>query len=169
MIFCFRLIWYRSTRAPLMESVSLRPSRSTLRPSAWLSRSSMSLAMISMTFFLSASCAVIETLRRTASIAHSAFLPRCRAIVSPNEAVKFSIFSPMTPLTSCPPLATGCAAPMLVAGAIAAMCPAMVMKTPADAAPAPLGATYTITGTGEPNISFTMVRVEFSSPPGVSS
>src|SRR5215467_14474269 len=90
-------------------------------------------------------------------------------MVSLKDAVKFSIFSPMTPLTSWPPLATGCAAPMLVPGAIAAIWAAMVMNTPADPAPAPLGATYTITGTGEPSISLTMVRVELSNPPGVSS
>ena len=62
-------------------------------------------------------------------------------MVSLNEAVKFSIFSPMTPLTSCPPPATGWAAPMLVPGAMAAMLAARVMKTPAEPAPAPLGAT----------------------------
>ena len=36
---------------------------------------------------------------------------------------------------------TGWAAPMFVPGAIAAMCPAIVINTPADPAPAPLGAT----------------------------
>ena len=40
-----------------------------------------------------------------------------------------------------PPTATGCAAPMLVAGAMAATCAAIVMKTPAEAARAPVGAT----------------------------
>src|SRR5262245_725986 len=43
------------------------------------------------------------------------------------------------------------------------------MNTPAEPAPAPLGATYTITGTGAPRISLTIVRVELSKPPGVSS
>ena len=38
-------------------------------------------------------------------------------------------------------MATGWAAPMLVAGAIAATCAAMVMNTPAEAARAPVGAT----------------------------
>src|SRR6185436_18374595 len=45
----------------------------------------------------------------------------------------------------------------------------MVMNTPAEPAPAPLGATYTITGTGVPRSSLTIVRVELSRPPGVSS
>jgi hypothetical protein len=40
---------------------------------------------------------------------------------------------------------------------------------PADAARAPLGATYTITGTGDAIISLMMSRVDETSPPGVSS
>ena len=94
-----------------------------------------------MTFFLSASFSVIATLLRTAWIAHSVLRPRFCAMLSLNEAVKFSIFSPITPLTSWPPPATGWAAPILVPGAIAAICPAIVMNTPADPAPAPLGET----------------------------
>jgi hypothetical protein len=61
------------------------------------------------------------------------------------------------------------AAPMLVPGAIAATCAAIVMKTPAEPAPAPLGATYTITGIGAARRSFTTVRADVSRPPGVSS
>ena len=82
-----------------------------------------------------------ETLSRTAFSAHSTLRPRCRAIDSLNDAVKFSIFSPSVPLMSSPCPPTGCAAPMLVPGAIAATCAASVMKTPAEPAPAPLGAT----------------------------
>ena len=47
-----------------------------------------------------------------------------------------------------PALSTGWAAPMFVAGAIAAIVPAIVMKVPADAARAPDGATYVTTGSG---------------------
>jgi len=47
-----------------------------------------------------------------------------------------------------PPLeSTGWAAPMLVAGAIAATCPAIVMNVPAEAARAPAGATKVTIGT----------------------
>ncbi len=124
---------------------------------------------MSMTFFLSASLSVIATLLRTAWIAHSALRPRFCAMLSLNDAVKFSIFSPITPLTSWPPPATGWAAPMLVPGAIAATWAASVINTPAEPAPAPLGPTQTMTGTCAPSISLTIVRVEVSSPPGVSS
>ena len=69
-----------------------------------------------------------------------------------------------------PPLAsTGCAAPMLVPGAIAATWPDMVMNVPADAAIAPLGATYTITGTFADWMRWTMCSIDDCRPPGVSS
>ncbi len=58
---------------------------------------------------------------------------------------------------------------MVVPGAIAATLPAMVTKTPAEVAPAPLGATYTMTGSGGAKSSLTIDLVESSSPPGVSS
>ena len=60
-------------------------------------------------------------------------------MVSLNEAVKFSIFSPITPLTSCPPPATGWATPILVPSAMAAMCADIVMNTPAEPAPGTAG------------------------------
>jgi hypothetical protein len=101
--------------------------------------------------------------------AHSTFRPRRRAIASLKDAVKLSTFFPSVPLMSSPPPPTGCAAPMLVPGAIAATCAASVMKTPADPAPAPLGATHTITGSGAFRISFTITCMEGRSPPGVSS
>ena len=53
----------------------------------------------------------------------------------------FSTFSPMTPVMSLPPESTGCAAPMCVPGAMAVICAAMAMNTPADAARAPCGET----------------------------
>ena len=84
---------------------------------------------------------MIDTLSRTAFAAHSTLRPRCRAIASLNEAVKFSTFSPMTPVMSSPCPPTGCAAPMLVPGAIAATCAAMRDEDAGRAAAAPLGAT----------------------------
>ena len=41
------------------------------------------------------------------------------------------------------------------------------MKKPAEAARAPEGATYTITGTGDASILAMIERVESTSPPGV--
>jgi len=63
---------------------------------------------------------------------------------------------------------TGCAAPMLLEGAIAAMCAASVMNTPAEPARAPGGPTHTTTGTLADSSACTMSRVEERSPPGVS-
>ena len=54
-------------------------------------------------------------------------------------------------------------------GAIAATCAAYVMNTPADAALEPAGATYTIIGTSEERIAFTISLMDKSRPPGVSS
>ena len=67
------------------------------------------------------------------------------------------------------PATTGWAAPMLVEGAIAAMCPASVMNTPAEPAREPDGATKTATGTLAFMMRLTMARVDSRSPPGVSS
>jgi hypothetical protein len=47
---------------------------------------------------------------------------------------------------SSPPNETGWAAPICVPGAITATLAAMVINTPAEAALAPLGETYTIIG-----------------------
>jgi hypothetical protein len=63
----------------------------------------------------------------------------------------------------------GVAAPMFVLGAMTATCAASVMNVPALAARLPLGPTHTITGTGELRTVFTISRVAFRSPPGVSS
>jgi hypothetical protein len=87
-----------------------------------------------------------DTLSRTAFSAHWTFRPRCCAIDSESDAAKFSIFFPAAPFGASPLLSTGCAAPMFVPGAIAATWPASAMNTPADPAPAPLGATHTMTG-----------------------
>jgi hypothetical protein len=63
------------------------------------------------------------------------------AIVRAKAAASFSIFFMLSLSMLPPPTATGWAAPMLVAGAMAATCAAIVTKTPADAARAPVGAT----------------------------
>src|SRR5215467_5624212 len=75
----------------------------------------------------------------------------------------------MSPSMSLPSPDTGCAAPMFVPGAMAATCPAMVINVPAEAARAPLGATYTTVGTLALSRALTISRVESTSPPGVSS
>jgi hypothetical protein len=111
-----------------------------------------------------ASRSVADTLCRTAFSAQSAFRPRSRAIVRTKAAASFSIFF-IDSLSTWPPTATGCAAPMFVAGAMAATCAASVMKAPADAARAPVGDTYTITGSGALSISRTIDRIERSRPP----
>ena len=69
---------------------------------------------------------------------------------------------------SSPPAETGCAAPMLVPGAMAATWAACTMKAPAEAARPPPG-THTTTGTGEARMDCTMPRMDSTSPPGVSS
>ena len=56
---------------------------------------------------------------------------------------------------------------MFVPGAMAAMLAESVMKTPADPARDPLGAIYTMTGTVEPKIPWTIFLVDSSKPPGV--
>jgi hypothetical protein len=61
--------------------------------------------------------------------------------------VSFSTFSRRSPSIFPPLESTGWAAPMFVAGAIAATWPAMVMNVPADAARAPDGLTKVTIGT----------------------
>ena len=112
----------------------------TVRPSILSSRSGSESATRSTTLRRTASRSVIDTDCRTAFSAHSALRPRSTAIVRAKAAASFSIFFMLS--LSTPPLsATGWAAPMFVAGAMAATCAAIVMKTPAEAARAPVGAT----------------------------
>ncbi len=66
------------------------------------------------------------------------------------------------------PIATGVAAPSVLAGVIAATWLAYRMKVPALAARAPPGATKVATGTGEDRMSLIMLRIAPSRPPGVS-
>jgi hypothetical protein len=61
------------------------------------------------------------------------------------------------------------AAPMVVPGAIAARWAAKVISAPAEAARAPEGVTYTITGRSAARNALTTSRMEVSNPPGVSS
>ncbi len=58
--------------------------------------------------------------------------------------------------------------PMFVSGAIASTSAASEIHTPADAARAPAGATYTITGIRSVSSRCTILRIESSRPPGVS-
>ena len=107
----------------------------------------MSSAVRSMTLRSTASEPVTETDSRTACSAHSALRPRTSAIPRMSAAASFVIFALRSPSMSSPLPETGCAAPIWVLGAIAAMCPAIVIKVPAEAARAPAGPTKTTTGT----------------------
>ena len=129
------------TVAPRVWRVTVPAAVLTVRPST-LSRRSVRLAATrSMIPSFRASCSVADTLARTAFSAHSTFRPRSRATVRMNAAASFSIFLIDSLSIDPPPAATGWAAPMLVAGAIAAMWAARVMKAPAEAARAPVGET----------------------------
>ncbi len=101
--------------------------------------------------------------------AQSTGRPRSSAMAVMDAMVSFMTLSPSVPSMSAPWPPTGVAAPMLVAGAIAATWPASVMKVPALAARLPAGATHTITGIGASSSAWTMSRVASSEPPGVSS
>ncbi len=130
-----------SIPAFFVASVTDWPFTWTVRPSICASRSGRSRATRSTTFSVSASSSRMLTLFRTASSAHCAFRPRAFAIFVIWAAASFSALSRRSPWMSPPELSTGWAAPMFVAGAIAATAPAMVMNVPADAARAPDGAT----------------------------
>ena len=88
----------------------------------------------------------------------------CCASARAYAAASFVTFSSRTwPLNP-----TGCAAPTLVPGAIAAIGHAVRMIAPADAARAPLGPTQQTTGTLGFEIALMIERIEESRPPGVS-
>jgi len=131
------------TRASFVSSFTEPFVVLTVRPSIFASRSGNESAMRSTTLSRTASRSVTDTDSRTAFSAQSALRPRSTAIERAKAAASFAIFfmlslsAPAPP----PPTATGCAAPMFVAGAIAATCAAMVMNTPAEAARAPVGPT----------------------------
>src|SRR5215470_1261004 len=156
------------TVAPRVSRVTGPRAVLTVRPSALARRSGTLSATRSTTFSLTASRSVIDTDDRTARSAQSTLCPRSVASVRAKAAASFSIFLPISFPVS-PPMATGCAAPMFVAGAMAATWAASVMNTPAEAARAPVGATYTMTGISEFKMVWAMERMERSSPPGVLS
>ncbi len=135
-----KLVSMATTFASRVASVTGPFDVFTVRPSIFASRSGIESAIRSTTFSVTASRSVTDTDSRTAFSAQSAFRPRSIAIVRANAAASFATFFIIS-LSPPPETATGCAAPMFVAGAIAATCAAMVMKTPADAARAPVGAT----------------------------
>ena len=139
----------------------------TSRPLAARSSSGTLEAIRSTMRSSSASSAVMLTLSRTALSAQSAFLPRAVAMLRIWATASFSTFVRRSPSISSPDEDTGCAAPMFVAGAIAATCPAIVMNVPAEAAREPEGETYVITGTRAVSIRLVIRLVESRSPPGV--
>ena len=112
------------------------------------------------------------SLSRTAFSAHSTFRARRSAMPFTKAAVSFSSFLNMmlcSPFfSSGAPRTTGCAAPMLLEGAIVATWAARVMKTPAEPARAPGGPTHSTTGTLAVSSAWTMSRVVERTPPGVS-
>ena len=96
----------------------------------------------SITFCSSASVSVIFALSRIAFSAQSAFLPLFSATERILATASFTIFSVITcEVSDPPPRFTGCADPMFVLGAMAAMWAAIVINTPAEPAREPLGAT----------------------------
>jgi hypothetical protein len=127
--------------APFVSSVTLPFVVLTVRPSSLTSRSGTLSATRSTTLSLTASRSVADTDDRTAFSAQSTFRPRSVAMLRTNAAASFSTFFSISLSVVPPPTVTGWAAPMLVAGAIAATCAAIVMNTPAEAARAPVGAT----------------------------
>ena len=138
-------------------------------PSNWASRSSRFSAMKSTTFNSTASRALKDEAFLTVSSSLSWLRPRSWAMLRIRAAASFSTLLARVSPKSCPPEATGVAAPILVPGAITAKLAAAVMKVPAEPALAPLGETYTATGTRASNSSSTMSLVEERRPPGVSS
>ena len=94
----------------------------------------------------SASCSVNERLSSTACSTRETLRFRCVASVRAYAATSEAIFLAIVSSIFSPLPATGCAAPMCVAGAIAAISAAIVIRKPADAARLPEGPTNTATG-----------------------
>ncbi len=109
------------------------PDTSTVMPLTSARSVGTSGAMRSITSSRSASSAEMLSASRTADSAHSAFRPRASAMLTMYSAASFTAFSDAT----APDRPTGCAAPTLVAGAIAAMFVDSRMNVPAEAARAP--------------------------------
>ena len=108
-----------------------------VRPSTCNSRSSRSSAIRSTTPDSTASRELTELPSRTDASANSTLRPRCSATETANATASLMILSVISP----PWRSTGVAAPIAVAGAMAATLAAIVMNVPADAALAPSGLT----------------------------
>src|SRR5438105_3295188 len=158
----------KSSTIPFAERmVRLPPVRGTWRPSTWLSSDGMSLATRSATCRRTACSASMLTLLRTASSAQSALRPCIDARLRTLVTASLSTFAPRSPVRSSPVDWMGWAEPMLVPGAIASTSAAWATKSPAEAARAPLGYTYTMTGTLELRRLVTISSIEVEIPPGV--
>src|SRR5438067_1639499 len=158
----------KSSTIPFAERmVRLPPVRGTWRPSIWLSSDGMSLATRSATCRRTACSASMLTLLRTASSAQAAFRPCIDARLRTLVTASLSTFAPRSPVRSSPVDWMGWAEPMLVPGAIASTSAAWATKSPAEAARAPLGYTYTMTGTLELRRLVTISSIEVEIPPGV--
>src|SRR5574341_485970 len=158
------------TWASSVFSVCARPLTSTSNPSACCSRSSTSSAMKSTRLAARASLALTALASFTASLAIStAAAPRRSARLRAWALRYSSAFCCDVLGKSSPCGPTGLLAPTAVSGAIAAACPASTMNNPAEAASAPGGPTYTITGTSLVRIAWMMSSVTLTLPPGVSS
>ncbi len=96
---------------------------------------------MSMSFCCKASWSVHDFDSRTAVSARATLRPRGPTNERMKAAESFSILVFMVSSIFPPPSSTGCAAPVLVPGAIAATSADSRMKKPAEAARAPVGAT----------------------------
>jgi hypothetical protein len=128
----------RSTTAPDVRSVTSPEAVSTVNPSTWESRSPRSSATKSTTLRSTASEAVTDAPSLTESSANSTSLPRRSATETAKATASLMILSLAVSPDSRP---TGVAAPIEVAGAMAATWAAIVMNVPAEAARAPAGST----------------------------
>ena len=166
--------WKKPAKKPIVSSVTVAPATSSVTgsPETWTVMPSTSArsvgtsgAIRSITPSCSASSAEALSASRTADSAQTAFRSRVSAMLTMYSAASFTAFSEAT----APDSPTGCAAPTLVAGAIAATFVDSRMNVPAEAARAPDGETYPITGTFAFKIACVICRIDESSPPGVSS
>ena len=103
--------------------------------------------------------------RSASSSANSSGSPDSPSLSVSSASVGSSICSGVT---SSPLSETGVAAPKCVVGAMTATWLASRMYVPALSALAPAGVTKVATGIGELRISWTMSRIGFTRPPGVS-
>src|SRR5581483_12440014 len=99
-----------------------------------------------ITFMRSASVSVRFDALRTARSAHAAFRPWLRASERSDAAASFTTLRRRSEPMFAPVPLIGVDEPMFVPGAIASRSAAWAIHTPAEAARAPLGETYTTTG-----------------------